>query len=184
MNTSYIFLAEGFEEVEALTVVDVLRRAGVDIKTVSITPLRNVRGAHGIEVNVDCLFDETDFNDAEWLICPGGLPGSTNLAASAPLCELLKKHRRGIAAICAAPGVVLAPLGLLDGKEATCYPGFEQACTLGGATIREGAGVVALDNLITGAGPALALPFALAIVAAARGRVVASEVAAGMLTQF
>ena len=101
MNTSYIFLAEGFEEVEALTVVDVLRRAGVDIKTVSITPLRNVRGSHGIEVNVDCLFDETDFSDADWLICPGGLPGSTNLAAYAPLCELLKKHRHGIAAICA-----------------------------------------------------------------------------------
>lgn len=184
MKTSYIFLAEGFEEVEALTVVDVLRRAGMEIKTVSITPLHNVRGAHGIEVNVDCLFDEADYSKAEWLICPGGLPGSTNLAAFTPLGELLKKHRRGIAAICAAPGVVLAPLGLLDGKDATCYPGFEEACRLGGADIKEGAGVVALDNLITAAGPALAMPFALAIVAAARGRVIASEVAAGMLTSF
>ncbi len=184
MRTSYIFLAEGFEEIEALTVVDVMRRAGLDVKTVSITPLRNVRGAHGIDVAVDCLFDEADYSTADWLICPGGLPGSTNLAAYTPLCDLLRKHRRGIAAICAAPGVVLAPLGLLDGKDATCYPGFEEACRMGGAHIKEGAGVVALDNLVTAAGPALAMPFALAIVAEAKGRVLASEVAAGMLTQF
>ncbi|MDE6269939.1 MAG: DJ-1/PfpI family protein [Muribaculaceae bacterium] len=184
MRTSYIFLAEGFEEIEALTVVDVLRRAGIDVKTVSITPLHNVRGAHGIEVNVDCLFADTDFSDAEWLICPGGLPGSTNLADFEPLGQLLKAHNRGIAAICAAPGVVLAPLGLLDGKEATCYPGFEEACTLGGASMRKGSGVVAVDNLITGAGPALALPFGLAIVAATVGEEAAEKVAAGMLTRF
>lgn len=184
MRTSYIFLAEGFEEIEALAVADILRRAAIDVKTVSITPLHNVRGAHGIEVNVDCLFADTDFSDAEWLICPGGLPGSTNLADFEPLCDLLKAHRRGVAAICAAPGVVLAPLGLLDGKEATCYPGFEEACTLGGATVRHGAGVVVSDRLITGAGPALAIPFGLAIVAATKGEDAAHEVASGMLTKF
>ena len=181
MRTSYIFLAEGFEEIEALATVDVLRRAGLPVKTVSITPLGNVRGAHGVEVVADCRFDDTDFSDAEWLICPGGLPGSTNLADFQPLCELLKKHRRGIAAICAAPAVVLAPLGLLDGKDATGYPGFEDALELGGAHVKQGAAVVALDGMITGAGPAAAVPFALAIVASTLGKEVAAEIAGGML---
>ena len=184
MRTSYIFLAEGFEEIEALTVVDTLRRAGMDIKTVSITPLSSVRGAHGIEVNVDALFADTDFSSAEWLICPVGLPGSSNLAAFTPLCELLKSHRRGIAAICAAPAVVLAPLGLVDGKDVTCYPGFEDACELGGGKVKHGAAVVALDKFVTAAGPATALPFALAIVAESLGSEAAHEVAAGMLTAF
>ena len=115
MKPSYVFLAEGFEEIEALTVVDVLRRAGMEVRTVSITPLRNVRGAHGIEVVVDDVFAEAELSGAEWLICPGGLPGASNLAAFEPLCDALKAHRRGIAAICAAPAVVLAPLGLVDG---------------------------------------------------------------------
>jgi len=182
MRTSYIFLAEGFEEIEALTVVDTLRRAGMDIRTVSITPLHGVRGAHGIEVTADVLFRDTDFSDAGWLICPGGMPGSTNLAAFAPLCSLLKAHKRGIAAICAAPAVVLAPLGLVDGREVTCYPGFEEACSLGGGKVRQGEAFVVDDKLVTGAGPATALDFALAIVEVAEGREAAREVAAGMLT--
>ncbi len=181
MRTSYIFLAEGFEEIEAITIVDVLRRAGMPVKTVSITPLDNVRGAHGVEVTADVRFADTDFSDAEWLICPGGLPGSTNLADYAPLCELLKHHRRGVAAICAAPAVVLAPLGLLQGKEATGYPGFEEALVLGGASVRKGAAVVALDDVITAAGPATATPFALAIVASSLGTGIAREIASGML---
>lgn len=181
MRTSYIFLAEGFEEVEALTVVDVMRRAGLDVKTVSITPLGNVRGAHGIEVVTDLKYADTDFSEAEWLILPGGLPGSTNLAEFEPLGALLKKHSRGIAAICAAPAVVLAPLGLLDGKAATCYPGFEDAMRAGGANVPDGTGVVSLDRLITASGPALALKFALAIVASTLGLETAKEVADGML---
>lgn len=128
MNTSYIFLAAGFEEIEALTVVDVMRRAGMDIKTVSITDSHTVIGAHGIPVTTDLLYDKTDFVTPEWLIIPGGMPGAENLSKFAPLNTLLINQSASgkIAAICAAPAVVLGPLGILDGKEATCYPGFEK----------------------------------------------------------
>ena len=90
MNTSYLFLATGFEEIEALATVDIMRRAGMDIKTVSITGNKIVRGAHGVAVEADCLFEQTDFITPEWLICPGGMPGATNLAAFEPLTTLLK----------------------------------------------------------------------------------------------
>ena len=93
MHRSYIFLAEGFEEIEALTVVDVMRRAGMDVKTVAITSERVVTGAHGIPVTADLLFKEADFGGSEWLILPGGMPGSTNLAADEALCDLLKVHK-------------------------------------------------------------------------------------------
>ncbi|MDE5658250.1 MAG: DJ-1/PfpI family protein, partial [Muribaculaceae bacterium] len=86
MNRSFLFLAPGFEEIEALTVVDVMRRAGMDVKTVSIIPDLMVTGAHGVTVKADALFSETEFDNIEWLIVPGGLPGSSNLAEYAPLC--------------------------------------------------------------------------------------------------
>lgn len=180
MHRSYIFLAEGFEEIEALTVVDVMRRAGMDIKTVSITSERTVCGAHGIPVVADITFKEADFAGSEWLILPGGMPGSTNLAADSALCDLLKVHKGKIAAICAAPGVVLAPLGLLKGKDATCYPGFDDACREGGANMREEP-VVSTGALVTANGPSSALRFALAIVASSLGENVAQEVGGGML---
>lgn len=180
MNTSYIFLAAGFEEIEALTVVDVLRRAGMDIKTVSITDSHTVIGAHGIPVKADVLYDKTDFLAPEWLIIPGGMPGAENLSKFAPLNTLLINQAVSgkIAAICASPGVVLGPLGILDGKEATCYPGFEEKM---GDAVRRDAPVVALDRLITANGPSSALRFALAIVANSMGEAVAQEVGAGML---
>lgn len=177
---SFIFLAEGFEEIEALTVVDVMRRAGMDIKTVSITSTKEVSGAHGIKVTADLTFKEADFSDTEWLIVPGGMPGASNLAAFEPLCDLLKIHaaKGKVAAICAAPAVVLAPLGILDGKEATCYPGFESQCR--NAVMRD-VPVVTLENLITANGPSAALRFALAIVANSLGSNIAQEVGSGML---
>ena len=101
MRSSFIFLAEGFEEIEALTVVDVMRRAGMDIKTVSITSEHTVRGAHGIPVTADVTFKEADFDGSEWLILPGGMPGATNLAGDEALCDLLRVHKGKIAAICA-----------------------------------------------------------------------------------
>ncbi len=180
MNRSFLFLAQGFEEVEALTVVDVMRRAGMDIKTVSITDDHEVKGAHGIPVVADLLFEETSFDGAEWLIVPGGMPGASNLASCGPLCDLLKSHAVNgkVAAICASPAVVLAPLGILDGRPATCYPGFEdQMC---GAEMKSD-NVVALDRVITANGPAAATPFAFAIVANSMGEGVAQQVAAGML---
>lgn len=177
---SFIFLAEGFEEIEALTVVDVMRRAGMDIKTVAVTAAKEVTGAHGIKVTADLTFKEADFSDTEWLIIPGGMPGASNLASFEPLCELLRIHapKGKVAAICAAPAVVLAPLGILDGKEATCYPGFEKECT---KAIMRDVPVVALDNLITANGPSAAMRFALAIVANSLGATVAQQVGSGML---
>ncbi|MDE6282780.1 MAG: DJ-1/PfpI family protein [Muribaculaceae bacterium] len=180
MNTSYIFLAEGFEEIEALTTLDVMRRAGMDVKTISITDSHDVTGAHGITVKADQLYKDTDFITPEWLVIPGGMPGAENLSKFAPLNTLLINQALSgkIAAICAAPAVVLAPLGMLNNLEATCYPGFEKK--MDKAVFRD-TPVVALDRLITANGPAAAMRFALAIVANSMGDGVAQEVGSGML---
>ena len=182
MKESFLFLADGFEEIEALTAVDVLRRVGIDVKTVSITAALQVTGAHGVTVNADLLFDNTLFSDPEWLILPGGMPGAVNLYECAPLQGLLRrqassKHGR-IAAICAAPAVVLGQLGLLEGRKATCYPGFENL--LKGAEHVE-APVTVDDRYVLGNGPSNALLWALNIVKAARGLETAENVAGGML---
>ena len=183
MKRSYIFLATGFEEIEALATADILRRANIDVTLVSIYPELEVSGAHGITVVTDTIFDACDFSDAEWLICPGGLPGADNLYAHTALTELLLAHNANggnIAAICAAPAVVLAPLGIIKGKNATCYPGFEPKLTEGYAT-PQNQRVVTDGNIITANGPSSATPFALAIVEKAKGKETADEVAAGML---
>ncbi|MDE5568079.1 MAG: DJ-1/PfpI family protein [Muribaculaceae bacterium] len=182
MNKSFVFLAEGFEEMEAIIPVDVLRRAGMDVKTVSITDSHNVTGAHGITVKADMTFKQADFEGAEWLIIPGGLPGAENLHAFDALNDLLKVHssKGKIAAICASPAMVLAPLGLLAGKDATGYPGTEEGLIAGGASVKDER-VVALDNIITANGPASALRFALAIVANSLGAQTAQEVGSAML---
>ncbi len=181
MKKSYLFLADGFEEIEAIATVDVLRRAGMDVVTVSINPTVEATGAHGVTVKADTTLSECSVDNAEWLICPGGMPGATNLAQCAPLTSLLTAHFKAggkIAAICAAPAVVLAPLGVLAGRKATCYPGFEQMCKDAEMVDER---VVALDTLITGNGPASAVKFALAIVANSAGSDKAAEVASGML---
>lgn len=180
MAKSYLFLADGFEEIEALTTVDLLRRGGMEVITVSITDNQLVTGANGITAKADALFGDTDFGGAEWLIIPGGMPGSTNLAAFAPLSALLKRHAADgkIAAICAAPAVVLYPLGLLDGLTATCYPGFEAQCP---KTEMTGQRVVVSERIITANGPSSAFPFALAILASAKGEEAARMVGSGTL---
>ena len=181
MGQVYVFLADGFEEVEALTTVDVLRRAGVNVVTVSVMDGPEVVGAHDVIVTADAMFADYDCTDADWLVLPGGMPGATNLAECEPLCELLKEQSKkggGVAAICASPSVVLGPLGLLRGKNAVCYPGMEAG--MEGATVaREHA--VTDGNIITGQGPASAAAFALAIAKAIVGEEVATEVAQGML---
>lgn len=182
MKESFLFLAAGFEEVEALTAVDVLRRAGIPVKTVSITSALQVTGAHGITVTADVLFDNTHFSSPEWIILPGGMPGATNLYEFAPLRGLLQrqaesKHGR-IAAICAAPAVVLGQLGLISGVKATCYPGFEEQ--LGEAEYID-APVVTDGKFVTGNGPASALEWALTIVKETRGIGEALQIANGML---
>lgn len=182
MKRSYLFLAQGFEEIEALSTVDILRRAGMDVTTISIYGDPYVSGAHGITIKADGQFDKTDFSDAEWLIIPGGMPGSTNLHEFSPLSDLLKKHAASgkIAAICAAPAVVLAPLGILDGKKATCYPGFGNQCDSNGAEVHD-VPVMVSGNIITANGPASAMKFALAIVAESCGKEKAQEVGCGLL---
>ena len=110
MNETFVFLADGFEEIEALTVIDILRRAEMNVKTVSITSSLQVKGAHGVTVTADVLYDNTIFNNPEWLVLPGGMPGATNLYEFAPLQGLLRRQAESengrIAAICAAPAVV------------------------------------------------------------------------------
>ena len=156
MKTMYVFLAEGFEEIEALAPVDVMRRAGLSVTTVSVTENLVVEGAHGIPVVTDATFDSLDYADAALLFLPGGLPGATNLEAHTGLCQLLTAKATQddvvISAICAAP-LVLGGLGLLQSKQATCYPGFED--TMQGAAYT--ASQVTVDgNVFTACGPAAA----------------------------
>lgn len=182
MKESFIFLAEGFEEIEALTAVDILRRAGMPVKTVSITSALQVTGAHGITVTADVLYDNTLFKEPSWLILPGGLPGADNLASFAPLRGLLERQSKSeygrIAAICAAPAVVLGAAGLLSGEKATCYPGFEDR--LEGAEYVD-LPVVESGKFVLGNGPANAMVWALTIVKLDKGPRVAEEVASGLL---
>ncbi len=182
MKESFVFLAEGFEEMEAICVIDILRRASIPVKTVSITSSLQVTGAHGVAVKADVLYDNTLFADPEWLILPGGMPGATNLHGFAPLQGLLERqasseHGR-IAAICASPAEVLGRLGLLKGKKATCYPGFEEL--LEGAEYVDRP-VVVDGKFVTGNGPASAMSWALTIVEETKGTDAALEVANGML---
>ena len=181
MKTTFIFLADGFEEVEAMTSIDVMRRAGMPVVTVSINDGLEVTGAHGVTVMADSVFDLEDFSDAEWLVLPGGMPGATNLASHEELCELLKaRNDEGgrIGAICASPSVVLAPLGILNGRQAVCYPGMEVPVP----DVQWGDQPVAVSgNVVTGNGPAAAAAFALAMVRESLGNDAAAQVAAGML---
>ena len=182
MKTIFVFLAEGFEEIEALTPVDVLRRAGLSVQTVSIMKEQVVAGAHGIPVKADVMFDEVYAEDAEMILLPGGLPGATNLDAHEGLAKMIldfAKAEKPLAAICAAP-LVFGNRGLLEGKKATCYPGFEQY--LEGAIYT--ASLVEKDgNIITGKGPGAAMDFAMAIVELLKGAEVVAELKAAMMIE-
>lgn len=158
MPKVYEFLANGFEEVEALAPVDILRRGGVEVVTVSIMASTSVESSHGITIIADKHFDEVDLSDADMLILPGGMPGAKNLLEHDGVCTALKhQNEKGkmIAAICAAP-MVLGQNGLLNGRRATCYPGFERY--LDGAEYTEE--MVTVDgNITTGRGPGAAMAF-------------------------
>lgn len=186
-KTICVFLAEGFEEIEAITVVDVLRRAQLPVLTVAVatgaTEASNppaITGAHGIPITADTAIEQLDGASIEALVLPGGMPGTTNLQADATLRDLLLQFAREgkpIAAICAAP-MVLGHLGILDGHRATIYPGME--AELGNATAVSDS-VVVDGAITTSRGPATALPFALALVERFRSADVAREIAAGMV---
>lgn len=177
----YLFLAEGFEEIEALTVVDLLRRAKCEIRTVSVMDSKAVVGGHGITVEADMLFTEANFDNAKMLILPGGLLGVNNLRAHEGLMALLKeKHAAGVAlaAICAAP-MILSQLGLLKGEKATIYPAMQEE--LSESIYSENMVVKSRNNIITSRGPATAMYFALALIEELKGEVAAENVKNGVL---
>ena len=179
----YTFLAEGFEDIEALAPVDIMRRAGLQVETVSITDEIVVTSAHGVGVVADKTLAEIDFDDAELMFLPGGLPGATNLDACAELRNALVAHFKAgrlVAAICAAP-LVLGHLGILEGKRATCYPGFETE--LSGADYT--ASLVEQDGqFITGKGPGAAFELGYAIVERMMSKDVADQLREGMMYNF
>ncbi len=177
-NMIAILLADGFEEIEALTPLDVLRRAGLDVKTVAITSKLAV-GSHGITVVCDMTADEVNFDEITAVIFPGGMPGALNLDASPEsdkFIEAVKKNGGIISAICAAP-LVLGRRGLLEGKHATCYPGFEDE--LKGALVSDNS-VVNDGKIVTARGMGAALEFALTIVELICGREEAVKISKGI----
>lgn len=180
MKHAFIFLATGFEEIEALGTADILRRGGVRTMTVSITGDERVMGAHNIPVIADYLFEEADFSYADALILPGGIPGSNHLNTCTRLKELVMqkyKENKILAAICAGP-MVLGGLGILKGRKATCFPYFEP--TMIGAIPTDN-GVEQDGNIITCKGPGFVFAFGLTLLKALRNEEIAQEVAAALL---
>ena len=190
MKGTYVFLADGFEISEALTTVNMLRRGGINVKTVSIYDDRIVTSSNRIPVVADMAFGEfkasTTFGPclpSDVMIFPGGMPGSSNLAAFGKLMDIMQQHYTEggtLAAICAAPSVVLGLLPDLRGKKMTCYDGFEDALIAKGAEyVKEG--VVKDGNLITGRGPGWAVEFGLEILSHIKGKEIAEKVKAGLM---
>lgn len=178
----YVFLADGFEEIEALTPVDLLRRAGKTVLTVAIGGKLTVRGSHGVTVTADALIEDiapSDADDAELTVLPGGMPGSTNIAASKLATDFVKRAvsaKNRVAAICAAP-MVLGELGILSKKRAVCYPGFEKY--LKDAVISEEK--VVTDGLVTTAkGAGASMEFALELVSLLCDRDTAEKIKNGI----
>lgn len=171
----FMLLGTGFEETEAITPLDLLRRAGVNILTVGIDG-KVITGSHKIRVEADITLDEMDLTDMEMIIIPGGMGGVASLRACPAALEALKfawENRKYVAAICAGP-TVLADLGITDGLKATCYPGQER--NMGSAVVDSSAAFVVSGNLITGASAGCAVPFGLALVEALKGRETAEKI--------
>lgn len=159
----HIFLANGFEDIEALTPLDVLRRAGLDVKLVSIDSELEVKSSHGVSVLADATLNSIDLSDSEAMIIPGGMPGTSNLRDNLMLRKALQIQNaagRLICAICAGP-IVLSAAGVLKARKATCYPGFEEQLP---ETVHSTALVEEDGNIITGRGPGAAMDFAFAIL--------------------
>ena len=180
MSKVYVFLAEGFEEIEGLTVVDILRRAGVETEMVSIGEKKSVTGSHGITVEAALMFAEIAPEACDLYVLPGGMPGTRYLAAHEGLTALLKEEAangKKLSAICAAPSV-LGGLGLLNGHKAACYPGFEEKLT-GAEVVYEP--VVVSGNMTTSRGMGTAIDFALALTAQLVSEEKAEELAKGII---
>jgi 4-methyl-5(b-hydroxyethyl)-thiazole monophosphate biosynthesis len=163
MSKVCVFLADGFEEIEGLTVVDLLRRANIETHMVSIMKRKEVTGSHNITVIADKLYEDSEFSDYDIIVLPGGMPGTLNLSKHEELIELIKNFHvtgKDIAAICAAPSI-LGDNGILEGKRAVCYPGYESRLT--GATVTEEK-VEVEAHIITSRGMGTANDFGLAII--------------------
>ena len=180
MKKIAVHLAEGFEEIEAISIIDVLRRAELEVIVVSVTGKTDVTGSHQIKVTADELFEDIDYKTIDMIVLPGGMPGATNLNNHAGLrAQIIDFNKNGkpLGAICAAP-LVFGQLGLLNNKNATCFPGFEKY--LKGAKIT-GTATETSGNIITGKGAGVAIQFALKIVENLKGKVLAKELAQRMV---
>jgi 4-methyl-5(b-hydroxyethyl)-thiazole monophosphate biosynthesis len=180
MKKVLIHFADGFEEIEAITPVDVLRRAGCDVITISISGSREVTSKRGVVVMADKLFEEVDYEAADMIVLPGGQPGADNLNTHAGLKKNIIRFNDGgklVAAICAAP-LVLGSSGILKGKRATCFPGTESKLT---GAVTTGNAVEVDGNIITGKGPGAALSFSLTLAERLVGKEKADEVRRAMI---
>ncbi len=176
MSKVCIFIATGYEEIEALTVVNLLRRAGIEISMVSISGERSVVGSHAIQVKMDKIFDEVDFATVDMIVLPGGMPGTKNLEEHKPLMQQLDdfyEQGKMIAAICAAPSI-LGHRGMLQGKKACAFPGFENDLIGAEVTLNP---VETVNNIITARGMGCAIDFGLAIIEKLEGKNKAEELA-------
>jgi protein deglycase len=180
MKRVLILLANGFEEVEAVTPIDFLRRAELDVTVAGVGSLE-ITGSRGLKVMCDSLVADLDAGTYDAIVLPGGMPGASNIAANADAGKIITtmmKESRLVGAICAAPAVVLEPLGLLKGKRATCYPGFETRFT---DVLFSEDRVVVDGNLVTSRGPGTAAEFALMLVSKLAGEDKAAEIKKGTL---
>ena len=176
----FLFLADGFEEIEAIAPIDIFRRANLEVITVSITDSKMVKGAHGIGVEADQIFSQAQFTGEYMIFLPGGMPGTTNLDNHQALKDLITvRAREGekIAAICAAPSI-LGKMGILKNREAICYPGFEKYLVEAKVSNKK---IVKDDFIFTAKGPGVAIPFALKIVEELSGKDVADDVAGALM---
>lgn len=170
----YVYLAKGFEEIEALTIVDILRRVNIQVDMISITGELAVEGAHNIKIMTDMLIEDANSINGEMIILPGGMPGTTHLGEHKELEKIIldfNQNKKYIGAICAAPSI-LGKLNLLEGRKATCYPGFEKYL-YGAEYVKES--VVKSDHIITSQGPGTAMKFALELVKVLKGESIAAD---------
>jgi len=187
MKGVFIFLADGFEDMEALGTLDVLRRGGVDVRTVAVGDFPMVTSSHGVDVTADMTLDSLPEGDSasreDIMIFPGGMPGSRNLAECAPLMKRMKAHFASggtVAAICAAPGLVASELPLEPGFRFTCFPGFEESLLALGGIYTEGSTEVS-GRLVTGRGAGHAVAFGLTLLDYLAGPSVAAKVRSGLM---
>ncbi|CEP02028.1 DJ-1/PfpI domain-containing protein [Plasmodiophora brassicae] len=182
--TALVAIADGSEDLEAVAVIDTLRRGKVDVTVASVGRSTTITAANKTKIVADVLIEDAS-QTFDLIVLPGGMPGATHLHDSAPLTDKLKQQQkagRWIGAICAAPAVVLQAHGLLDGRKAVAYPSFAEKLPAG--VYQKGSGVVVSNKVVTAAGPGVAVDFGLTLVAALQGAKVAKEVAGGMLTEF